>query len=48
MILTGFVIGGYNIVGLLKNKAVYIADGAEAYCSVPLFVYGHIAFYRGR
>ena len=25
MILTGFVIGGYNIIGLLKNKAVYIA-----------------------
>ena len=45
MILTGFVIGGYNIVGFLKEQSRVYRNSAEAYCSAA-FVYGHIAFYR--
>ena len=38
MILTGFVIGGYNIVGLLKNKAVYIATALRLIVLPLLFM----------
>ncbi len=38
MILTGFVIGGYDIVGLLKNKKVYIMTALRLFIFPVLFV----------
>lgn len=38
MILTGFVIGGYKILGLLKNKKVYIMTALRLFVFPVLFV----------